>query len=83
MANIHITFSLYIFASNRWDFKTEQHDIKFGVRAVNLQTGEKFNELDLKRIAAHETEEAGAITCQANHRCEYTLSLVRQHVINV
>ncbi|XP_070492722.1 SEC14-like protein 4 [Chironomus tepperi] len=52
----------------KWEFKTEMHDIKFGVRSVNQQTGEKVNEVPLKRIAANEDEETGFITCQANHK---------------
>lgn len=58
----------------KWDFKTHNHDIKFGVRALNMKTGEKFNEVDLKRIEASETEEHGFITCQANHKCNLFLS---------
>lgn len=56
----------------KWDFKTHNHDIKFGVRALNNKTGEKFNEVDLKRIEASESEETGFITCLANHKCELT-----------
>lgn len=52
----------------RWEFKTEIHDIKFGVRSVNQQTGEKVNEVALRRVPAHEDEESGFITCQANHK---------------
>lgn len=44
------------------------HDIKFGVRSVNQLTGEKTNEVSLSRVASHETEESGYITCQANHK---------------
>jgi hypothetical protein len=67
-----ISHALNIF---RWDFKTEGHDIKFGVRAVNTKTGEKFNEVDLKRVASHETEETGFITCQAGHKCKHNLKI--------
>jgi hypothetical protein len=55
----------------RWDFKTHQHDIRFGIRAVNTQTGEKINEVELRRIEASANDETGFITCQANHRCEF------------
>lgn len=40
------------------------------MRALNTKTGEKFNEVDLKRVATLETEETGFITCQANHKCK-------------
>lgn len=55
----------------RWDFKTHNNDIKFGVRAYNSKTGEKFNEVDLKRVEANEAEETGFITCQPNHKCNW------------
>lgn len=53
----------------RWDFKTDGQDIKFGVRAVNTKTGEKFNEVELKRVVTP-PEETGFVTCQAGHKCE-------------
>jgi hypothetical protein len=55
---------------SRWDFKCHAHDIKFGVRAINQKTGEKFNEVDLKRVASSEGDESGFITCQPSHKCE-------------
>lgn len=60
----------------RWDFKVHAHDIKFGVRAINQKTGEKINEVDLKRVEANESEETGFITCQVNHKCEFHLRKV-------
>lgn len=54
----------------KWDFKTEIGDIKFGVKAENTETGEKFNEVDLKRVSSHEAEHSGFITCQAYHTCK-------------
>lgn len=47
------------------------HDIKFGVRSVNQKTGEKINEVNLRRVQSHEGEESGYITCQAD--CKYTV----------
>ena len=42
------------------------------MRALNTKTGEKFNEVDLKRVVASlESEETGFITCQAGHKCKY------------
>ncbi|XP_070494118.1 SEC14-like protein 4 [Chironomus tepperi] len=55
----------------KWDFTTESHDIKFGILAENLTTGEKFSEVDLKRTTSHEAEESGCISCQKN--CRYTV----------
>lgn len=53
----------------KWDFKTHNNDIKFGVRSLNTKTGEKVSDVDLRRIEASEREESGFITCQANHKC--------------
>lgn len=39
------------------------------MRALNKKTGEKFNEVDLKRITPNDGEETGFITCQADHKC--------------
>ena len=42
------------------------------MRALNTKTGEKFNEVDLKRVESTlESEETGFITCQAGHKCKY------------
>lgn len=41
---------------------------------MNTKTGEKFNEIDLRRVTANETEETGFITCQAGHKCEWILN---------
>jgi hypothetical protein len=56
---------------SRWDFKVHAQDIKFGIRAVDQKTGDKLSEVDLRRIAASESDETGFITCQANHKCKF------------
>lgn len=53
----------------RWDFKTHNLDIKFGVQAVNNATGEKFNEVELKRVEAFEGQ-TGFIATEPNHTCK-------------
>lgn len=63
----------------KWDFKVHNNDIKFGVRAVNINTGEKFNEIDLKRISFSESEETGFVECQVNHKCNYFLLFYMRH----
>lgn len=61
---------LQLILTSRWDFKAHSNDIKFGVRAYNLQNDEKFNEVDLKRVASTDGDETGFITCQPNHKCK-------------
>lgn len=50
---------------------THNQDIKFGVKSVNNKTGEKTSEVELKRIDTASAKEAGFITCQRNHTCEF------------
>jgi len=54
----------------RWQFKTEGHDIKFGILATdseNIQTVV----MPIKKVACHEFEEIGVIKCK--HPGEYTV----------
>lgn len=48
-------------------------DIKFGVRAVNKATGEKFEEVEMKRVEAIDGDQTGFIATEPNHTCEETL----------
>ena len=66
---IEIYFHLPTF---RWDFKVHGYDIKFGVRAIDQKTGERFKEVELKKISSSEENESGFITCQPNYKCEYS-----------
>ncbi|CRK92712.1 CLUMA_CG006247, isoform A [Clunio marinus] len=51
----------------KWEFRAHNHDIKFGVKAVNNQTKEKISAIDLKRISSNESHEIGFITCIKDH----------------
>ncbi|CAO1334850.1 unnamed protein product [Diamesa tonsa] len=55
----------------KWDFKTHSHDIRFGIRSENTETGEKINEIPLMRISSQESEEIGFLAC--NSKCKYTV----------
>ncbi|CAG9864035.1 unnamed protein product [Phyllotreta striolata] len=48
----------------RWDFKTEGHDIKFGV-TLKDENGVESPVVRYKRVAAHQIDESGVIACQA------------------
>ncbi|KAG8036133.1 hypothetical protein G9C98_004713 [Cotesia typhae] len=45
-----------------WEFKTEDHDIKFGIVKRN-DSGEKIV-VPVHRVAAHQLEEVGVLTCE-------------------
>lgn len=56
----------------KWDFKVHSHDIRFYVKGENLKTGEKFIEIEKKKVSANLDEsESGFITCEANHKCKF------------
>lgn len=47
----------------RWEFRTAGHDIKFGVKRQLEATGEKNVEIELARVASHQLDEEGFISC--------------------
>ncbi|XP_035908420.1 SEC14-like protein 2 [Anopheles stephensi] len=53
----------------KWEFRTFDHDIKFGVKCVNKKTEESAIEVPLKRVSSHQVDESGFITCQPG--CTY------------
>lgn len=50
----------------KWEFRTLNDDIRFGVRSVNHETEEVTNEFPLRRCASHQGNEIGFIKCQPN-----------------
>ncbi|XP_055323322.1 SEC14-like protein 4 [Sitodiplosis mosellana] len=48
----------------KWEFRTFDHDIRFGIKRINEQTGEENIEVDMKRVASHQLDEEGYIACQ-------------------
>lgn len=48
----------------RWDFKTDNHDIKFGITATDA-VGHSTPAIQHARVSAHEFDESGVLTCQA------------------
>uniref|UniRef100_A0A1L8DYS2 Putative phosphatidylinositol transfer protein sec14 n=1 Tax=Nyssomyia neivai TaxID=330878 RepID=A0A1L8DYS2_9DIPT len=53
----------------KWEFRTYEHDIRFGIKCQNDKTGEVTEEVPLKRVASHQLDEVGFITCHPN--CKY------------
>lgn len=56
---------------HRWEFKTFDHDIRFGIKRVDDKTGDENIEIDMKRVASHQLEEEGFITCQPGCICKF------------
>ncbi|KAL3267885.1 hypothetical protein HHI36_007025 [Cryptolaemus montrouzieri] len=48
----------------RWDFRTEGHDIRFGI-TVQDSEGKKTEAVRHQRVAAHQIDESGVLACQA------------------
>ncbi|KAJ8952819.1 hypothetical protein NQ318_008140 [Aromia moschata] len=48
----------------RWDFRTEGHDIRFGV-TLKDENGVETPAIRHRRVAAHQMEESGVLACQA------------------
>lgn len=55
----------------RWEFRTVDHDIRFGVKYVDQSSGEETVEVDLGRVPSHQLDEVGFIACQVN--CTYVV----------
>lgn len=55
---------------HRWEFRTFDHDVRFGIKRINEKTGEQNIEVEMKRVASHQLDEEGFITCQPDWTCE-------------
>ncbi|XP_030380121.1 SEC14-like protein 2 [Scaptodrosophila lebanonensis] len=49
-----------------WDFRTFDHDIKFGIYSVDKKTGEKRSEVALGTVFSNEMDEIGFISTRPN-----------------
>lgn len=74
MLDGHVTavldFKNDFFFVRRWEFKTFNHDIRFGVKRKNDLTGDVSNEIELARVASHQLDEEGFITCLPDCTCK-------------
>lgn len=48
----------------RWDFKTEDHDIRFGI-TLKDSDGKTSPAIQHRRVASHEIDESGVLACQS------------------
>lgn len=53
-----------------WDFRTVDHDIKFGIYSIDNATGEKRSEVPLTKVYSNEMNEVGFITTRPNTKCK-------------
>lgn len=54
---------------SRWDFRTEGHDIRFGISCKDAE-GNVSPVIRHRRIAAHQMDESGVVACQAPATCK-------------
>lgn len=54
----------------RWQFKTEGHDIKFGILATDSENIQTVM-VPVKKVSCHEFEEIGVIKCKYPGECNY------------
>lgn len=47
-----------------WEFRSEGHDIKFGILKKDEGTDAKTEVIPIRRVASHESDEIGLITCE-------------------
>lgn len=52
-----------------WEFRTEDHDIRFGILKKDTN-GTQKEVIPMKRVAAHQLEEIGILTCEVPATCK-------------
>ena len=53
----------------RWEFRTADHDIKFGVECFE-DTGIKTTPIETHRVNCHQSDEIGVLQCLSPCTCE-------------
>lgn len=53
-----------------WEFRSEGHDIKFGILKKDMTNGTKTEVLPIRRVASHQSEEIGILTCETPTTCK-------------
>lgn len=53
-----------------WEFRTIDHDIKFGIYSVDKKTGEKQSEVQLGTVSSNEMDEVGFFFTRPNTKCK-------------
>lgn len=64
-----------------WEFRTENHDIKFGIVKKD-DNGMQKEVKPMRRVAAHQLDEIGILTCEVPSTCEYTSRFSRKCIKN-
>nr|XP_033185047.1 SEC14-like protein 2 isoform X3 [Bombus vancouverensis nearcticus] len=52
-----------------WEFRTENHDIRFGIVKKDYN-GTQKEVIPMRRVAAHQLDEIGILTCEVPSTCE-------------
>ncbi|KYM82534.1 SEC14-like protein 2 [Atta colombica] len=47
-----------------WEFRSEGHDIKFGILKKDVTNGNKIEVIPIRRVASHQSDEIGLLTCE-------------------
>jgi len=47
-----------------WEFRSEGHDIKFGILKKDVANGTKTEVIPIRRVASHQSDEIGILTCE-------------------
>ncbi|KYN07480.1 SEC14-like protein 2 [Cyphomyrmex costatus] len=47
-----------------WEFRSEGHDIKFGILKKDETNGTKTEVIPIRRVASHQSDEIGLLTCE-------------------
>ncbi|XP_018372744.1 PREDICTED: SEC14-like protein 2 [Trachymyrmex cornetzi] len=47
-----------------WEFRSEGHDIKFGILKKDMTNGKKIEVIPIRRVASHQSDEIGLLTCE-------------------
>lgn len=55
-----------------WEFRSEGHDIKFGILKKDVANGTKTEVIPIRRVASHQSDEIGLLTCETPTTCKPT-----------
>lgn len=64
-----IYFYKFYFDLLRWEFKTDDHDIRFGILCTDID-GKETDAVPFRRVSSNKIDEVGVITCPAPATCK-------------
>lgn len=56
--------------SRSWEFRSEGHDIKFGILKKDTTNGTQTEVIPIRRVASHQSDEIGVLTCEDPATCK-------------